>query len=92
MLSHGLTPETIDIPGKLLLSVKSARFRYEEAKKEQRDKAERGTKRQKLLNIYNDITELKGKIDSLTKFNNELDKNLKIIFLRQTNLLMKLSC
>ena len=92
MLSHGLTPETIDIPGKLLLSVKSARFRYEEAKKEQRDKAERGTKRQKLLNIDNDITELKGKIDSLTKFNNELDKNLKIVFLRQTNLLMKLNC
>ena len=33
MLSHGLTPETIDIPGKLLLSVESARFRYEEAKR-----------------------------------------------------------
>ena len=47
MLSHGLTPETIDIPGKLLLSVKSARFRYEEAKKEQCDKAGRETKHQK---------------------------------------------
>ena len=78
MLFHGLTPETIDIPGKLLLSVKSARFRFL-------------TKRQKLLNIDNDITELKGKIDSLTKFNNELDKNLKILFLRRTNILMKLN-
>ena len=77
MLSHGLTPETIDIPGKLLLSVKSARFRYEEVKNEQRDKAERETKRQKLLNIDSDITELKGKIDSLTKVNNELDKEFE---------------
>ena len=51
MLSHGLTPETIDIPGKLLLSVKSAKFRYKEAKKEQCDKAEREAKRQKLLNM-----------------------------------------
>ena len=77
MFFHGLTPETTDIPGKLLLSVKSARFRYEEAKKEQRDKAERETKRQKLLNIDNDITELKGKIDSFTKVNNELDKEFE---------------
>ena len=77
MLSLGLTPETIDIPRKLLLSVKSARFRYEEAKKEQRDKAERETKHQKLLNIDNDITELKGKIDSLMKVNNELDKEFE---------------
>ena len=51
MLSHGLTPETIDIPGKLLLSVKSARFRYEEAKKEQCNKAERETKGQTLTMI-----------------------------------------
>ena len=57
--------------------MKSARFRYEEAKKEQRDKAERETKRQKLLNIDNDITELKGKIDSLTKVDNELDKEFE---------------
>ena len=57
--------------------MKSARFRYEEAKKEQRYKAERETKRQKLLSIDNDITELKGKIDSLTKVNNELDKEFE---------------
>ena len=77
MLSHGLTPETIDVPGKLLLSVKSARFRYEETMNEQRDKAESETKRQKLLSIDNDITELKGKIDSLTRVNNELDKEFE---------------
>ena len=48
MISCNVKPETIDISNKLLLSAKSSRVKYEEAKKQNPENEESGTRNHNL--------------------------------------------
>ena len=77
MISCNVKPETIDISNKLLLSAKSSRVEYEEAKKQNREKEESETRNHNLEIINEEIADVKAKAENLSKVNEHLDKEFE---------------
>ena len=77
MISCNVKPETIDISNKLLLCAKSSRVKYEEAKKQNREKEESETRNHNLVIINEEIADVKAKAENLSKVNEHLDKEFE---------------
>ena len=80
MISSSVKLETIDISNKLLLSSKSSRVKYEEAKKKamQNCEKEEGETRNPNLEIINEeIADVKAKAENLLKVSEHLDKEFE---------------
>ena len=72
MISYNMKPEIIDISNKLLLFAKSSRVKYEEAKKQNREKEESETRNHNLEIINEEIADVKAKTENLSKVNEHL--------------------
>ena len=80
MISSSVKLETIDISNKLLLSSKSSRVNYEEAKKKamQNCEKEEGETRNPNLEIINEeIADVKAKAENLSKVNEHFDEEFE---------------
>ena len=87
MISYNMKPEIIDISNKLLLFAKSSRVKYEEAKKQNREKEESETRNHNLEIINEEIADVKAKTENLSKVNEHLDKEFEdFIFETDKNL------
>ena len=64
MISCNVKPETIDIPNNVLLSAKSSRVKYEEAKKQNRKKEESETRNHNLEIINEEFADMKAKAEN----------------------------
>ena len=77
MISCNVKPETLYISNKLLLSAKCSRVKYEEAKKQNREKEESETRNHNLEIINEEIADVKAKAENLSKVNEHLDKEFE---------------
>ena len=78
MISNDLKPESITITAKLVAVVKASRLKYEQAKIAKVNKKLKDSKNEQLEIITKEINELKTKVDSLKKVNEQLDKESEI--------------